>query len=282
MKRINEAIAEQAGRFTRGQQLLAHFISEHCDKAAFMSSFDLAAVTGVSQSTVIRFASALGYGGYGAFQEALQLELKYRLTTLERFELEGEEVTSDQELLSSIAMHDGLNIKKNLSLNPLDAMQNLCTRLVLAGKVYLFGQNHAAAAAEYLFYDLRLLLPNVTCLNQTGLDPLAAGAGMGPGDLLLCFSLPPHRRTTMELLTYAREMEVCTAVVSESHESDPARDADISLVVECGDGGLGGSMAPLISLCGMLLGLVARSDEKSQKKLSTLNRTGAFERKETL
>ena len=76
MKRINEAIAEQAGRFTRGQQLLAHFISEHCDKAAFMSSFDLAAVTGVSQSTVIRFASALGYGGYGAFQEALQLELK--------------------------------------------------------------------------------------------------------------------------------------------------------------------------------------------------------------
>ena len=78
MKRINEAIAEQAGRFTRGQQLLAHFISEHCDKAAFMSSFDLAAVTGVSQSTVIRFASALGYGGYGAFQEALQLELLSR------------------------------------------------------------------------------------------------------------------------------------------------------------------------------------------------------------
>ena len=75
MKRINEAIAEKVNGFTKGQHLLARFITEHCDKAAFMSSFDLAAVTGVSQSTVIRFASALGYEGYGDFQNALQLEL---------------------------------------------------------------------------------------------------------------------------------------------------------------------------------------------------------------
>ena len=115
MKRINEAIAEKASSFTKGQHLLARFISEHCDKAAFMSSFDLAAVTGVSQSTVIRFASALGYQGYGDFQDALQLELKYRLTTLERFELVEENSSNDAEMLNTIAMHDALNIKKNLS-----------------------------------------------------------------------------------------------------------------------------------------------------------------------
>ena len=168
MKRINEAIAEKANSFTKGQHLLARFITEHCDKAAFMSSFDLAAVTGVSQSTVIRFASALGYQGYGDFQDALQLELKYRLTTLERFEVAEENSSSDTEMLNTIAMHDALNIKKNLSLNPMDALHNLCTRLMLSGKVYLYGQGFSACAAMYLASYLRILLPNVCCINQLG------------------------------------------------------------------------------------------------------------------
>ena len=58
------------------------------------------------------------------------------------------------------------------------------------------------------------------------------------------------------------------AVVSESHDSPAAREAEISLVAECGDLGLGGSLAPVISLCGSLVSLLARSDEKAQKKLN--------------
>lgn len=268
MKRINEAIAENAGLFTKGQHIIARFITEHCDKAAFLSSFDLATVTGVSQSTVIRFASALGYNGFGEFQDAMQLELKYRLNTLERFELNDENCSSDSELLSSIAMHDTLNIKKNLSLNPIDAFHNLCTRLMLSGKVYVYGQRFASAAAVYLSSYLQILLPNVCCINLSGMDPLSTGACMMPGDLLLCFSFPDHQRDTLALLAYAREREVCTATVTESHDSSAAKDADISLIAECGDYGLGGSLAPLISLCCMIICLLTRNDEKAQKKLA--------------
>ena len=191
MKRINEAIAEQAGRFTRGQQLLAHFISEHCDKAAFMSSFDLAAVTGVSQSTVIRFASALGYGGYGAFQEALQLELKYRLTTLERFELAGEEVTSDQELLSSIAMHDGLNIKKNLSLNPLDAMQNLCTGWFWQGRSISSARTTRRQRRTISFMTCGCCCPTSPVSTRWGSTRWRPGPGWGRGICCCAFLCRP-------------------------------------------------------------------------------------------
>ena len=268
MKRINEAISENAGTFTKGQHIIARFITEHCDKAAFLSSFDLAAVTGVSQSTVIRFASALGYNGYGEFQDAMQVELKYRLNTLERFEVTDESASSDSELLNSIAMHDTLNIKKNLNLNPIDALHNLCTRLMLSGKVYIYGQRFCSAAAVYLASYLQVLLPNVCCLNLSGMDPLSSAAGMTPGDLLICFSFPDHLHDTLDLLSYAREREVCTATITESHDSDAAKDADISLIAECGDYGLGGSLAPLISLCCMIVCLLTRNDEKSQKKLA--------------
>lgn len=280
MKRINEAIAEKANGFTKGQHLLARFISEHCDKAAFMSSFDLAAVTGVSQSTVIRFASALGYQGYGDFQNALQLELKYRLTTLERFELVEENSSNDVEMLNAIAMHDALNIKKNLSLNPLDALHNLCTRLMLSSKVYVYGQGFCAPAAIYLASYLRILLPNVCCINQLGFEPLSAASGMDAGDLLICVGFPAHQRATMELLSFARDKEVCTAIISESHDSPLAKDADISLIAECGDFGLGGSIAPLISLCSMIVCLLSKTDDKAQRKLNTFTSASQYQIKE--
>lgn len=280
MKRINEAIAEKANSFTKGQHLLARFITEHCDKAAFMSSFDLAAVTGVSQSTVIRFASALGYQGYGDFQNALQLELKYRLTTLERFEVAEENSSSDTEMLNTIAMHDALNIKKNLSLNPMDALHNLCTRLMLSGKVYLYGQGFSACAAMYLASYLRILLPNVCCINQLGMEPLSVASGMDAGDLLLCIGFPAHQRATLELLSFAREQEVCTAIISESHDSSLAKDADISLIAECGDFGLGGSIAPVISLCSMIVCLLAKTDDKAQRKLNAFTAATQYQFKE--
>jgi DNA-binding MurR/RpiR family transcriptional regulator len=280
MKRINEAIAEKVNGFTKGQHLLARFITEHCDKAAFMSSFDLAAVTGVSQSTVIRFASALGYEGYGDFQNALQLELKYRLTTLERFELAEENSSNDVELLNNIAMHDALNIKKNLSLNPMDALHNLCTRLMLSGKIYIYGQGFAASAAVYLASYLRILLPNVCCINQLGMDPLSAASGMDTGDLLICAGFPAHQRSTLELLSFAREREVCTAIISESHDSPIAKEADISLIAECGDFGLGGSIAPLISLCCMIVCLLSKTDDKAQRKLNAFTEAAQYQSEE--
>ncbi|MBR5390891.1 MAG: MurR/RpiR family transcriptional regulator [Clostridia bacterium] len=280
MKRINEAITENAGGFTKGQHLLARFVTEHCDKAAFMSSFDLASVTGVSQSTVIRFASALGYKGFGDFQNAMQLELKYRLNTLERFDRAEENASSDLELLNSIAAHDALNIKKILSLNPLDALNNLCTRMMLSGKIYLYGQQYSSAAANYLASYLRVLLSNVCALNQLGFDPLSGASGMAAGDLLLCFAFPEHQQATLDLLSFAREREVCTATITESHNSAAAQDADISLVAECGDYGLGGSMAPLISLCSMIVCLLAHNDEKAQKKLASFAAAGQYRGKE--
>lgn len=269
MKRINEALTEKAAGFTRGQRLLARFVTEQCEKAAFMSSFDMASVTGVSQSTVIRFASALGYQGYGDFQNALQLELKYRLTTLEDFEGTGEGESAERELLNHMAAQDAMSIRKSIGLNPLDALHNLCTRLMLSGKVYLYGQGSAACVAAYLASYLRILLPNVCCINQLGLDPVSAAAAITAGDLLLCVAFPQHQRNTLELISYAREQEACVAVISESHDSPAARDAEISLLAECGELGLGGSLAPAISLCGMLVSLLARSDEKARKKLDT-------------
>ena len=55
-------------KFSKGQKKLADFIREDYDKAAFMTAAKMGEEVGVSESTVVRFATALGYEGYPQFQ----------------------------------------------------------------------------------------------------------------------------------------------------------------------------------------------------------------------
>jgi len=277
MKRINEALAEHSQELTRGQRVLAAFVTEHCDKAAFLSSFALAAVTGVSQSTVVRFATALGYEGYAELQQVLQTELKYRLTTLERLELVTDP-NSDQQVLEALAASDARNVRMLLTLNSADALRNLCTRLMLSSRVYIYGQGFTGAAAVYLASYLRILLPNVCCLNQTGVDPLTAMSAIDNGDLLLCITYPPYSGTALDLAAFAHRREACLVTVSESGDSPVSAGADISLVSECGDYGIGGSLAPVISLCCAIVCLLARGNEQSERRLRAAQEAAGFVR----
>ncbi|MGM9638492.1 MAG: MurR/RpiR family transcriptional regulator [Butyricicoccaceae bacterium] len=275
MKRINEAISEKYPGFTKGQRLLAAFITDHCDKAAFMSSFELAAVSGVSQSTVMRFAVALGYSGYSEFQQALQLELKYRLSTLSRFELMADD-PNDRDVFEGIAATDAMNIKKTVELNPVDAVKNLCTRLSMSSRVFIYGQGYASAAAQYLACYLRLLLQNVCDVNHTGIEPLSAISDIDSGDLLLLISFPVHSENTHKMAAYARHREACVVTISEGVHSEIADYADINLVSEYGDYGINGTLAPLISLCGSIICLLARNNEKAQKRLRLSEEAASF------
>ena len=176
-----------------------------------------------------------------------------RLSTLERFEL-LEDAESDDAVLEGIAAADSVNIRKNISRNGGEAIAAFCTRLSFAGKnLCRHGQAHCAAAAAYLSSYLRFLMQNVCCLNQTGEEPLFAASDIDSGDLLLVISFPVHSESTRRLVSYARDRGAAVAVISESMDSEIAQQADAALVCECGDFGVNGSMAPVISLCGSIV-----------------------------
>ena len=66
-----QKIEEKYSKFSKGQKKLADYIREAYDKAAFMTAARMGEEVGVSESTVVRFATSLGYSGYPAFQKAL-------------------------------------------------------------------------------------------------------------------------------------------------------------------------------------------------------------------
>ena len=60
---LNE-IERKMPSFSKGQKAIAGYISEHYEKAAYMTASKLGEVANVSESTVVRFANELGFDGY--------------------------------------------------------------------------------------------------------------------------------------------------------------------------------------------------------------------------
>ncbi|MBO7288906.1 MAG: MurR/RpiR family transcriptional regulator, partial [Clostridia bacterium] len=84
---IISAIKAKRASMSKSHKKIADFICEHYDKAAFMTAAKLGEKVGVSESTVVRFASLMGFEGYPEFQYVLREIIKNKLTAVQRMEI---------------------------------------------------------------------------------------------------------------------------------------------------------------------------------------------------
>ena len=82
-KDLLSQIGDKLDEFSKGQKLIANYILSHYDKAAFMTASKLGVTVGVSESTVVRFATEVGFEGYPGLQKALQEMIRNKLTTVQ-------------------------------------------------------------------------------------------------------------------------------------------------------------------------------------------------------
>ena len=116
-------INDNMSGFSKGQKLIANFITEHYDKAAFMTASKLGTTVGVSESTVVRFATELGYDGYPKMQKAMQEMIRDKLTSVQRIEVTKSRL-SGSDVLSSVLNQDIEKIRRTLEETSKDDFAN--------------------------------------------------------------------------------------------------------------------------------------------------------------
>ena len=72
LNRINNCYSSMS----KGQKMLATYITDNYDKAVFLTAAKMGETVGVSESTVVRFATYLGYKGYPEFQRPLEEQVR--------------------------------------------------------------------------------------------------------------------------------------------------------------------------------------------------------------
>ena len=146
MSKIQASLSE----FSKGQRLIAHYIAEHYDKAAFMTASRLGATVGVSESTVVRFATELGYDGYPHLQKALQEMIRNRLTAVQRMEVAGDRM-GGRDVLETVLCSDVEKIRMTLDELDRTAFQNASDAIIHARRIYILGEIGRASCRERVF-----------------------------------------------------------------------------------------------------------------------------------
>ena len=90
---------------SKSHKAIAGFIKEHYDQAVFMTAAKLGEELSISESTVVRFASGLGYEGYPEFQKALADWVKNKLSNVQKMDVKYAN-HSQSEILTSVLEAD--------------------------------------------------------------------------------------------------------------------------------------------------------------------------------
>lgn len=212
-------IYENMSNFSKGQKRIADYILESYDKAAFMTASKLGKTVDVSESTVVRFATELGYDGYPSMQRSLQKMIRNRLTSVQRIEVSYDRI-GNEDILSSVLQSDIEKIR--LTMEEIDhvSFQQAVEAIVQAKKVYIIGVRSSAAIATFLYFYFNLILENVVMVTaNTASEVFEQLIRVNAGDAVIGISFPRYSSRTVQAMRYARDQGATTIAITDSEIS---------------------------------------------------------------
>lgn len=252
--------------FSKGQKQIARFILEHYDKAAFMTASRLGVTVGVSESTVVRFATELGYDGYPHLQRALQEMIRNKLTSVQRMEVAGDRM-GGRDVLQTVLHADTDMIRVTLDEIDRDAFQGAVDALMGAKRIYILGVRSSSALASFLGFYFNLLFENVTLVHTNSVSEIFEQVlRVGPGDVLFGISFPRYSKRTLSAMKYARDRGARVIALTDSQLSPLARVADYVLLARSDMASFVDSLVAPLSVINALIVAVgmSRRDEIEQ------------------
>lgn len=260
-KNITERIDEYFSSFSKGQKRIANAILNNYEKAAFMTAAKLGAFCEVSESTVVRFATQIGYAGYHEMQNAVRELLRTKLTSSQRIAVTNEHL-SNGDLLSVVLNADIEKIKYTLENTDRAVFAEAVNALLSARHIYVFGSRSSAMLSQFLSYNLELIFDNVKRVDlSSSAEAFEKLFSLGEGDVLFVSSFPRYSKTAINVARYARDKRATVIALSDSAVSPLAEFADILLTAQSDMASFADSLTAPLSIINALLASVARERE---------------------
>lgn len=264
-KKLISDIQTQYTRLSKGQKLIAQYILNNYDKVAFMTACKLGETVGVSESTVVRFANALGYSGYPKLQAALQELIKNKLTTVQRVEM-ANDYSDEHTILNKILKGDIDNIRETLEEIDGEAFQEAVSSLLKARKIYILGMRTSFVVAQYLGFYLGIILDNVHTVRMDMGDAFEQIVRIGEEDVVIAFSFPRYSKKSFQLVKYAKEKGANVISITDSLFAPIASVSDNTLIVKSNMASFVDSLVPSMSVANALAVAVGMKEKEDIKE----------------
>lgn len=212
-------INEKFPHMSKGHKAIAAFILEHYDQAAFMTAARLGRQLHVSESTVVRFASGIGYSGYPEMQAELAARVTSRLNAVERVGVKYAG-RSQSEVIESVLASDMDNIRATTESLDAAAFDTAVDILLEAKTVYVIGIRSCAPLAEFLSFYLNMVRGGIVLLKTTSLSEVFEQMlRVGREDVVIGIGFPRYSMRTLKALEFANDRNAKVITITDSVHS---------------------------------------------------------------
>ena len=265
--RINQAYSSMS----KGQKLLATYITDNYDKAVFLTAAKLGEVVGVSESTVVRFASHLGYKGYPEFQKALEEMVRNKLNSIQRMEVTYGRISQSQ-ILETVLQADAEKIKYTVENIDQSAFEMAVDTILKAKTIYIVGIRSCAPLASFLSFYLNLMFDHVVQLNTNNSSELFEQmVRISDEDVIIGISFPRYSMRTLKAMEFANNRNAKVITLTDSVHSPMNLYSSCNLIASSDMASIVDSLvAPLSVINALIVALCMKKQSEVVKTLEEL------------
>ncbi len=272
----------EISNLTKLQKKVSDYILRDPMQAAFSTVDQLAHAIGVSTTTVVRLAMALGYSGYAEFQKELQDHLKTKASPSNKleFNVREENVRSEiDSLVTDITKIQISNIDKTYQLLTNDQIIKVEQMISVAPHIYICGCRSCYSVAYHLNYNLErmfgksdLIVPDLGELSEKL-------RRVNKEDIVISMSMSRYNKSVVEITRILKEKGCSAIVITDGYNSPLVPYSDVLLLTHCESVDFHNSMVAASYLAEVIVGictvknpqLVKRNLKELEKYLGILN-----------
>ncbi|MBR5489892.1 MAG: MurR/RpiR family transcriptional regulator [Oscillospiraceae bacterium] len=271
---ILAVLSRGQNQFSKGQKLIAKYILENYDKAAFMTAGKLGNTVGVSESTVVRFASELGYEGYPEMRKAIQEMIRSRLTSVQRIEV-AKELMDEENVLESVLCSDMEKLQTTLDECDKESFAAAVDSILNANHIYIVGMRSSTCLANFMGFYLNLLLENVHIIQDTTVSEVYEQIiRIKEGDVFIGISYPRYSSRTVKAMRFAKSTGAKVIGITDGMTSPFVNVSDILLFAKSD---MVSFLDSLVAPLSLINALIVSVGSKSKDNVSNI-----FNRLETI
>lgn len=221
-------------RVSKKYETLVHFISHHPKEIAFMTLADLSKATGISKSTIVRFAVSLGYRGYPAFRKDFQQVIRSELTTFERFKLFSDRRNNFKRKshpCEKTFRTEKENLQRLLDSLSRKDIEPIIQDLLDADTVFIAGGQSTESIAQYFAYHLSIISNNIRLIQRPDGDAINILKTLNQKSLVFLIGLVRYPRALVQIGKWAKLKGAKVVVITDKILCPYKEVGDVFLIV---------------------------------------------------
>ncbi|WNC16018.1 MurR/RpiR family transcriptional regulator [Brevibacillus brevis] len=276
---FEQLVKDSFAQLSSGQKKVAEYLLTNIEKVAFYTAVQIGREAEVSETTVIRFAYALGFRGFSEMQAAIQQHVLENSSS--RFAGPSQPMGEDANIFARVIERDIAILRQTLhQLNQQDVWRAV-DWLMEADQVLIVGYRASYAAAHWFSFMMSVIRKNVLLIPFTG-EVEERMISLTEKSVVVIISFPRYTKETIRVAETSKRMGAKIIAATDRLLSPVSRISDITFTTDINIESGHYSNAAVIHLLNLLLaGIEQKNSKETQTRMKKLEQLysnwGVFE-----